>query len=122
MPGTGLADHGDTDTVKQIVAELGEFEPARARFLAAFAYVLSRVAHADSAVCVNETKTMQEIVQKLGHLPEAQAALVVEIARNQASRPIAWRERKIGNRSLANATLSQLSYGPAAGGDREGCG
>ena len=84
VPGGGLVDHGDTDTVKRIVAALEDLDPARARFLAAFAYGLSRGAHADSTVCVNETKTMQEIVQKLGHLPEVQAVLVVEIAGNQA--------------------------------------
>lgn len=77
-------DHGDTDTVKRIAGELDALEPDRARFLAAFAYVLSRVAHADSKVCVHETEAMREIVQKLGHLPEAQALLVVEIAKNQA--------------------------------------
>ncbi len=76
--------HGDTETVRRIAGELDALEPDRARFLAAFAYVLSRVAHADSEVCVHETEAMKEIVQKLGHVPEAQALLVVEIAKNQA--------------------------------------
>ena len=75
--------HGDTDTVRRIVNELEALEPARARFLAAFAYVLSRVAHADSHISEDETEKMREIVQKLGHLPEAQAVLVVEIAKGQ---------------------------------------
>ncbi len=78
------AHEGDTDTVKRIVAELEALEPSRARFLAAFAYVLSRVANADSTICVNETEAMQEIVQKLGHLSDVQALLVVEIAKSQA--------------------------------------
>ena len=76
--------HDDTETVRRIAGELDALEPDRARFLAAFAYVLSRVAHADSEVCVHETEAMKEIVQKLGHVPEAQALLVVEIAKNQA--------------------------------------
>ena len=80
-PATGL---GDTDTVKRIVDELEALEPARARFLAAFAYVLSRVAHADSHISASETDAMCEILQTLGHLPEPQAVLVVEIAKNQA--------------------------------------
>ena len=75
---------GDTDTVRRIAGELEALEPARARYLAAFAYVLSRVAHADSSVCVRETDAMREILQKLGHLPEAQALLVVEMAKNQS--------------------------------------
>ena len=80
-PATG---RGDTDTVRRIVGELEALEPTRARFLAAFAYVLGRVAHADSDICANETDAMCEVLQKLGHLPEAQAVLVVEIAKSQA--------------------------------------
>ena len=76
--------HGDTETVKRIVVELEALEPTRARFLAAFAYVLSRVAHADSHITADESAAMQQIVRRLGHLPEAQALLVVEIAKNQA--------------------------------------
>jgi uncharacterized tellurite resistance protein B-like protein len=76
--------HGDTDTVRRIVAELEALEPPRARFLAAFAYILSRVAHSDSHISEEETESMHEVVQKLGHLPEAQAVLVVEIAKSQA--------------------------------------
>ena len=72
-----------TETVKLIAGELTALEPRRAQFLAAFAYVLSRVAHADSTICVNETEKMQEIVQKLGHLPDVQATLVVKIATSQ---------------------------------------
>ena len=81
---TSASGHGDTDTVRRIVGELEALEPARARFLAAFAYVLSRVAHADSHVSEDETEKMHEILQKLGHLPEAQAVLAVEIAKSQA--------------------------------------
>ena len=77
-------ERGDTDTVKRIVAELDSLPAGRARFLAAFAYVLSRVAHADSRITADETEAMREIVRKLGHLPEAQAVLVVEIAKHQA--------------------------------------
>ena len=79
-----VSGHGDTDTVRRIVSELAALEPARARFLAAFAYVLSRVAHADSHISKDETEAMREILQKLGHLPDAQAVLVVEIAKGQA--------------------------------------
>ncbi|MDG2039298.1 MAG: TerB family tellurite resistance protein [Ilumatobacter sp.] len=71
-----------TDTVQRIVSELEALEATQARYLAAFAYVLSRVANADSTICVNETEAMREIVQKLGHLSEAQALLVVEIAKS----------------------------------------
>lgn len=76
-------EHGDTATVKRIVKELEALDPDRARYLAAFAYVLGRVAYADSHISEAETDKMRQIVQVLGHLPEAQATLVVEIAKSQ---------------------------------------
>jgi len=51
--GTTRAE-GDTDTVRRIVAELDKLEPGRARYLAAFAYVLSRVAGADLQIQVED--------------------------------------------------------------------
>ncbi|SVB29419.1 uncharacterized protein METZ01_LOCUS182273, partial [marine metagenome] len=51
--------------------------------LAAFAYVLGRVAHADSHFSESETQKMQDIVQLLGHIPESQAVILVEIAKHQ---------------------------------------
>jgi uncharacterized tellurite resistance protein B-like protein len=77
------ADTGDTETVRRIVNELDKLDPKRARFLAAFAYVLSRVAGADEHVSELETAKMIELVQRFGHLTEPQAVLVVEIAKSQ---------------------------------------
>ena len=81
----GPEDHDadDTRTMRRIAAELEALPAARARYLAAFACILGRVAHADSSVSAEETAKMREIVQVLGHLPAAQAVLVVEIAKNQ---------------------------------------
>jgi len=75
--------HGDTETVRRIVGELDRLDRPRARFLAAFAYVLSRVAAADLDISTSETEKMIEIVQRLGHIPEEHAVLVVAIATNQ---------------------------------------
>jgi uncharacterized tellurite resistance protein B-like protein len=79
----GRAPSPDTDTVRRIVAELERLEPARARYLAAFAYVLSRVAGADLHISSAETEKIIEIVKDRGHLPEEQAVLVAEIAKSQ---------------------------------------
>ena len=73
----------DTDTMLRISAELDALPEKRASHLAAFAYILGRVAHADSHFSEQETSKMEEIVRDLGHLPEAQALLVVEIAKSQ---------------------------------------
>ena len=74
---------GDTDTVRRIVAELDKLEPGHARYLAAFAYVLSRVAGADLKITESETVKMVELVHRHGQLTDAQAVLVVEIAKSQ---------------------------------------
>jgi uncharacterized tellurite resistance protein B-like protein len=73
----------DADAVRRIARELEALPPERARFLAAFAFLLGRVAHADLDTSEAETGRMQAIVRELGGLPEAQAALVVEIAKSQ---------------------------------------
>lgn len=72
-----------TETVRKIVAELAALKPEKARYIAAFAYIMGRVAHADRQISSEETRAMEEIVRKLAHLPEAQAVLVVEIAKSQ---------------------------------------
>ena len=80
---TAPVGQGDSDTIVRIVRELDRLEPERARYLAAFAYVLSRVAGADQHVSDVETARMVEMLRRLGHLPDAQAILVVEIAKSQ---------------------------------------
>ena len=80
-----VARPGDTETVRRIVSELDHLDPDRARYLAAFAYVLSRVAGADLHISEVETAKMVDVLQRVGHLPEAQAILVVQIAKSQHS-------------------------------------
>ena len=77
------APDDDTDTMRRIVAELEALPENRARYLAAFAFILGRAAYADAVVSTQETEKMQEIVRLLGQLPEPQAVLVVEIAKSQ---------------------------------------
>ena len=73
----------DTDTVRRIAGELERLDPEQARFVAAFAYVLSRVARSDLTVTAAETAAMVNIVTRVTLLPEAQASLAVEIAKSQ---------------------------------------
>jgi uncharacterized tellurite resistance protein B-like protein len=74
---------GETDSVRRIARELEKLPPERARFLAAFAYVLGRVAHADLEISDAESRSMERIIQRFGGVPEEQAVLVVEIAKSQ---------------------------------------
>lgn len=73
----------ETQTVRRIIEKLEEMDPERARYLAAFAYLLGRVAHADLEISDEETRAMERIVIEEGGLPEPQAVLVVQIAKSQ---------------------------------------
>jgi uncharacterized tellurite resistance protein B-like protein len=75
----------NTETVRKIVRELDKMEPERARYVAAFAYLLSRVARADMNISEVETEQMEKQVVRLSGLPEEQAILVVQIAKSQAT-------------------------------------
>ena len=75
----------ETDTVRKIVHKLDQMPPEEARYIAAFAYILSRVARADMNISEVETAEMERRVMSVGHLPEEQALLVVQIAKTQAT-------------------------------------
>lgn len=81
---SGKASSPQTDTVRKIVQNLDSMEPERARHLAAFAYLLSRVAFADQRVSPEETAAMERLVMERGDLPEEQAILVVQMAKTQS--------------------------------------
>jgi uncharacterized tellurite resistance protein B-like protein len=81
----GSSDSRDTETVRRIARELSRLPPEEARRVAAYAYVLARVAHADREVSERELTEMQERVERFGELAPAQAALVVALARQRAA-------------------------------------
>ena len=82
--GDSTVTKDDVDgTVQRIANELDAIPDDRALYLATFAYILGRAAHADSHVSKDETQKMQNIVQTLGHIPSEQAALVIDIASGQ---------------------------------------
>lgn len=67
--------------LRATIEALDHLEPDRARYLAAFAYLLGRVAHADQHVSPEETRTMEELVREHGQLSEDQAMVVVQLAK-----------------------------------------
>ena len=73
----------DTQTVRRIIREVDRLDPVEARYLAAFAFVLARVANSDMEISDDETSRMEEVVREIGGLKEAQAVLVVQIAKSQ---------------------------------------
>jgi len=75
---------GDTETVRRIAGQLDALPIDRARYLAAFAYILMRAAAADMDISDVEGRAIEKLVEEYGGLPEAQAVLVTQIARNQS--------------------------------------
>jgi uncharacterized tellurite resistance protein B-like protein len=80
LPGSAA----ETATARRIVARLEALPPAEARFLACFAYVMSRAANADFDISADETALMEQFAVEYGGLDIAQAVLVVEMAKIQA--------------------------------------
>ena len=74
---------GDTESVRRIAARLEKLPPEEARFLAAFAYVLARLANADLRIGEEESREMERLVTETAGLGPEEAALVVEIAKSQ---------------------------------------
>ena len=67
--------------LRDVVNALDRLEPDRARYLARFAYLLGRVAHADRHVSPEETAAMERLVLTEGSLSQDQAILVVGLAK-----------------------------------------
>ena len=82
-PGPGF-EVDDTETVRRIAGQLDELPIERARFLAAFAYILTRAAAADLVITEVETRAIESLVAEHGGLPGPQATLVAQIARHQS--------------------------------------
>jgi uncharacterized tellurite resistance protein B-like protein len=78
------AGSADTETVRKIAAALDRLDPTDARYIAAFAYILSRVARADLQISEEELRKMEELVKDKGGLEEAQAVMVVQMAKTQS--------------------------------------
>jgi len=81
--GTASASSAETETVRKIVGALDRMDPTVARYVAAFAYILSRVARADLTISDDETRVMERLVQEKSGLSEAQVILVVQMAKTQ---------------------------------------
>jgi uncharacterized tellurite resistance protein B-like protein len=69
--------------VRRIAARLEKLPAEEARFLAAFAYVLARLANADLRIGEEESREMERLVGETAGLGPEEAALVVEIAKSQ---------------------------------------
>jgi uncharacterized tellurite resistance protein B-like protein len=78
------SEAAETETVRRIAARLERLPLEERRFVAAFAYVLARVAHVDLRVEESEARAMERIVALQAGLAPEEAALAVEIAKRHA--------------------------------------
>lgn len=79
--GIDQPDKQEFAPLRDTLEALDQLDPQRARFLAAFAYLLGRVAYADQTVTVEETRTMERLVQEQGQIAREQAMVVVQLAK-----------------------------------------
>lgn len=76
----------DSPTLAAIAAPLAQLPADEARYVAALAYLLSRVAHADHALSEPERASMERIIAERAGIPADEAAIVVSLATDQTLR------------------------------------
>jgi uncharacterized tellurite resistance protein B-like protein len=80
--GQAHLDRPEHTPLRELVETLEHLEPARARHLARFAYLLGRVAQADRHVSPAETRSMEALLVEAGGLTAEQAVVVVGLAKS----------------------------------------
>jgi uncharacterized tellurite resistance protein B-like protein len=83
LGGGGSQPETGSAAVRRIAEQLAALPPPEAKSLAAFAFLLGRVAFADDTVSAAESARMEQLVAEVGKVPPEQAVLVVEIAKAQ---------------------------------------
>lgn len=78
------SDAGEGDALGKVASALEAMPPAEARYVAAFAYLLSRVAFADHDLAESERKAMERLIAERAALDPAQARLVIDLATAQS--------------------------------------
>jgi uncharacterized tellurite resistance protein B-like protein len=104
---SATGDAAETATVRRIVERLEALPPDRARFLAGFAYILSRAAHADLDISDAETRSIEAFVAEHGGVDPAQAVIVVEMAKLQARQHGATEDYLVTREFKLHATAEQ---------------
>lgn len=109
--GLGKDDDRESEAgaVRRIARELERLPPETSKYLAAFAYVLARVAYADLEIDLHETAEMERRVNALASLSEAEATLVVEIAKAQ-NRALGGTENYVVTREFREISTKEQRF------------
>lgn len=74
----------ERDGVDRLERALDGMEPAKARYVACFAYILTRSARADHEVTDGEAREMERLLAEHAAIPAVLAATLIELARKEA--------------------------------------
>jgi uncharacterized tellurite resistance protein B-like protein len=99
-PGPGPVPETQTD--RQMAAALERMEEGKARSIAAYAYVLSRVAGVDTDISAAETATMERLVPERSGFGKADAAVLVQAV--STSPRLSGSQNVIATREFARLT------------------
>ena len=95
------------DALDRAAAVLDNVPPERARYVAAFAYLLARVAGVDSHVSAEELALMQRLVQREAELNDEETAAVVDLALGDALRYAGTHNLDVTREFMALSTAAQ---------------
>ena len=98
---------GESESIRRIASEMEALPLEERRYIASFAYVLARAAHADLEISRTELDYMEQAVIEVGRLRNAQAVLVVEMARNMAELYGATDDYVVTRQFAENSTREQ---------------
>ncbi|MEI7706042.1 MAG: TerB family tellurite resistance protein [Deltaproteobacteria bacterium] len=100
----------EAEIVHRISAQLDSMDPADARHLSLFAFLLARVANVDFVVEPAEVAEMERLVATHGGLDASQAAMVVEIAK-ATQRMLGPTHNFVATRELRDAATFEQKIG-----------
>jgi tellurite resistance protein len=98
---------GESESIRRIASEMEALPIDERRYIASFAYVLARAAHADLEISRAELDYIEQAVVEVGRLRSAQAVLVVEMARNMAELYGATDDYVVTRQFAENSTREQ---------------
>ena len=100
----------EREVLDGVLDVLEHLDPARARYVAGFAYLLGRIAGADSHVDAGETALMKKLVMEEGGLSDGEAEAVVRLALDDHRR-FGGTHNLIVTRELADVTTAEQRLG-----------
>ncbi|MDQ3171998.1 MAG: TerB family tellurite resistance protein [Acidobacteriota bacterium] len=103
----GGGEVAESDALVRAAAALDGVPPERARYVAAFAYLLARVAAVDSQVSPDEMDLMHRVVQREADLSDEEAKVIVDLALGDALRFAGTHNLDVTREFMTLATAEQ---------------